>query len=98
MVFKHIEKKIVIAEYFNNIDEATQRWVHLPISDECDIVYLKEREPSGHRYELTYTKYDELGILYSKYIICFSKREALFLKDEIEKINQHYVTQIKKLY
>lgn len=98
MVFKHIEKKIVIAQYFKNEDEAIQRWSSLPISDECEIIYLEERKPSGHRYELKFAKYDELGDQYIKYIICFSKKEALYLKNEIEKINQHYVIQIKKLY
>lgn len=98
MVFEHIEKKIVIAQYFNSKDEAIQRWRCLPISDECEIIYLEERKPCGHRYELTYAKYDESGVLYSKYIICFSKKEALHLKNKIEKINRHYVIQIKKLY
>ena len=98
MLIKHIEKKIVITQYFNNIDEAIQRWNHLPISDECEIIYLEERKRSGHRYELIYAKQDELGVLYSKYVICFSKKEALYLKNKIEQVNQHYIIQIKKLY
>lgn len=98
MLIKHIEKKMVIAKYFNNEDEAIMWWSNLPISEECEILYLKERPQNGHRYELTYAKYNELGMLYSKYIICFSKKEALHLKNKIEKIDQHYIIQIKKLY
>lgn len=98
MVIKHIEKKMVIAKYFNNEDEAITWWRNLPISEECEILYLKERKPIGHRHELLYAKYDEQGVLYSKYIICFSKKEALHLKNIIEKIDQHYIIQIKKLY
>lgn len=98
MLIKHIEKRIVMAQYFKSKDKAIQRWKNLPISNECEIIYLKERKPTGHRYELVYAKYDEIGVLYSKYIICFSKKEALYLKNKIEKINQQYVIQIKKLY
>ena len=98
MLIRHIEKGILLTNYFNSEDEAIQRWNNLPISNECEILYLKERKQTGHRYELIYAKYDELGVLYSKYIICFSKKEALYLKNKIEKINQHYIIQIKKLY
>ncbi len=98
MVLKHLETKIVIAQYFNSEDDAIWMWSRLPVLNEWEVIYLKERKPSGHRYELTYTKYDEKGILYPKYIICFSKKEALYLKNKIEKANQHYIIQIKKLY
>lgn len=98
MLLKHFEKRIIVAQYFKNEDEAIHWWSRLPISDEWEIIYLKEREQNGHRYELAYAKYDELGILYSKYIICFSKKEALYLKNKIERVNQHYIIQIKKLY
>lgn len=98
MVFKQNKYRIVLAQYFNSEDEAIQHWSRLPISDECEIIYLKERKPSGHRYELTFAKYFGLGDQYIKYIICFSKKEALYLKNKIEKIPQHYVIQIKKLY
>lgn len=98
MLLKHFEKRIVVAQYFKSEDEAIHWWSRLPISDEWEIIYLKEREPRGHRYALTYTKSDERGILYSKYIICFSKEEALYLKNKIERIDQHYIIQIKRLY
>lgn len=98
MVLKNLEKRIVIAQYFKSEDEAIHWWARLPASDEWEIIYMKERKPCGHRYELAYAKYDEQGILYSKYIICFSKKEALYLKNKIEKINQHYIIQIKELY
>lgn len=98
MLLKHIKTRIVVAQYFKNEDEAIQTWSRLPISEDWEVIYLKERKPSGHRYELTCTIRDEQGNLYSKYIICFSKKEALYLKNKIERINQHYITQIKKLY
>lgn len=98
MLIRNFKEKIFITQYFKNEDEAIYWWSRLPISDECDIIYLKERKPSGHRYELTYTKYNERGILYSKYIICFSKKEALYLKNKIERMDPYYITQIKKLY
>lgn len=98
MLLKHFEKRIVVPQYFKNEEEAILWWSLLPISDEWEIIYLKERNPKGHRYELTYAKYDEIGVLYSKYIICFSKKEALYLKNKIERVNQHYIINIKRLY
>lgn len=98
MLIKHIETRIVVAQYFNSENEAIQTWCNIPISDEWEVIYLKERKPTGHRYELTCTKRGEQGNLYSKDIICFSKKEALYLKNKIERTNQHYINQIKKLY
>ena len=98
MVIKHIETRIVEKQYFNSEDEAINWWSLLPIADEWEIIYLKERKPSGHRYALKYTKPDERGILYSKYIICFSKKEALYLKNKIKEENQRYTVYIEKLY
>lgn len=98
MVIKHIETRIVEKQYFNSEDEAINWWSSLPIADEWEIIYLKERKPSGHRYALKYTKPDERGILYSKYIICFSKKEAVILQQKIKKENPNYITNIKKIY
>lgn len=98
MLIKHIETRIVVAQYFKSEDEAIQTWSGLPISEEWEIIHLGERKPSGHRYELTYTKPNQLGILYSNNIICFSKKEALYLKNKIERTNQNYIIHIKKLY
>lgn len=98
MLLKHIEKKIVVPQYFKSEDEAIRWWSRFPASDEWEIIHLNERELSGHRYELAYAKFDERGVLYSKYIICFSKKESLYLKNKIERVNQNYVIQIKKLY
>lgn len=98
MLLKHFEKRIVSAQYFKSEDEAIRWWSRLPISDEWEIIYLEERKPTGHRYNLKYTKSDEKGILYSKYIICFSKKEALYLKNKIEKVNSNHIIQIKKIY
>jgi hypothetical protein len=98
IVIKHIEKKTIMAQNFKSKDRAIQWWKRLPISDECEIIHLGERKPSGHRYELLCVKCGEAGIMCSKYIMCFSKKEALYLRNKIEEINGHYVTRIKKLY
>lgn len=98
MLLKHIEKRIVVPQYFKSQNEAIHWWTRLPISEEWEIIHLNEREPSGHRYELAYAKFDEHGVLYSKYIICFSKKETLYLKNKIERVDQNYIIQIKKLY
>ena len=98
MLFKHIKTRIVEAKYFKSKAKAIQTWSKIPSSGEWEVIYLKERKPSGHRYQLTYTKRGVLGNLDSKDIICFSKEEALYLKNKIEGINQHYIIQIEKLY
>lgn len=98
MLLKNLKKKIIIQEYFKNKNEAIQSWAHLPNSNEWEILYLEERTPKGHRYELTYSKFDELGNLYSKYIICFSKKEALYLENKIKEANRQYITHIKEIY
>lgn len=98
MLIKHFETRIVIAQYFNSENDAIWVWSRLPCSNDWEIIYLKERKPSGHRYELAYIIHDEEGLLYPKFIICFSKKEALYLKNKIEKANQNYIIQIKKLY
>ena len=97
MLIKHIETKAVVALYFNSEEKAILEWAHLPLSEEWEVIYLKERKPSGHRYELAYTN-ERLNILHPIYILCFSKKEALYLKNKIERINEHYIIQIKKLY
>ena len=91
MLLKHLEKRIVVPQYFKSENEAIHWWSRFPISDEWEIIHLEERGQSGHRYEINYAKYDERGILYSKYIICFSKKETLYLKNKIEKVNQNYI-------
>lgn len=98
MLLKNLRKKMIIQGYFKNEDEAIRNWAHLPNSDEWEVLYLEERKPRGHRYELEYSMFDELGNLYSKYIICFSKKEALYLENKIKRANQQYITKIKELY
>ena len=88
MLFKHIKARIVEVKYFRNKDKAIQTWAKLPASSEWEVIYLKERKPSRHRYQLTYTKPGVLGNLDSKDIICFSEEEALYLKNKIGRINQ----------
>lgn len=98
LVLKNIEKKFVIIRYFKNEEEALKQWDGWPCYLDWEIVYLEERKKSGHRYELEYAKFDEKGELYSWYIICFSKKEALILKDKIREVNPTYLFNIKKLY
>lgn len=98
MLLKHNELRIVVAQYFKGEEEAIFAWDKMILKRDWEVIYLKERKPSGHRYQLTCTKRTEQGKLYSRDIICFSKKEALYLKNKIERINQTYITHIKKLY
>ena len=98
LLLKHIEKKVIMAMYFKNEDQAVEWWINFPASEEWDIIHEGERRKSGHRYNLIYSKFDEEGKLYSKYIICFSKKEAVILKEKIKKENPNYITNIEKLY
>lgn len=98
MLIRNIEKRKCVAQYFKSEDEAIQEWCTIPLSDKWETFYMKGKERNGHRHQLICSKPDEQGNLYSKYIICFSKKEALSLKDKIEKIDQNYIIQIKKLY
>lgn len=98
LLLKHIEKKIIIAKCFKNEEQAYNWWINFPASEEWEIVHEGERKKSGHRYELTYSKFDEQGVLYPKYIICFSKKEAVILGQKIRKENPNYIINIKKLY
>lgn len=98
MLIKNAELKIVSAQCFKSEDEAIWTWGNTALTDDWEVIYMEERKPTGHRYQLTYAKHDKQGKLYSKDIICFSKKEALYLKNKIERINQDYIIQIKKLY
>jgi hypothetical protein len=98
VLLKHIEKKIIIAMYFKNGNQAVNWWCNFPSSDEWIPFYEDERKRSGHRYELEYSKFDEQGKMYSKYIICYSKKEALSLKRTINFENPNYTITIKKIY
>lgn len=98
LITKNIEMKFIVTNYFKNEEQALRLWSECPCTEEYEIVYLKEREKSGHRYELEYAEFDECGELYSKYIICFSKKEALYLKQKIKEVNPYYLFNIKKLY
>ena len=98
LLLKHIEKKIIMAMYFKNEEQACNWWFNLPASEEWEIIHEGERKRSGHRYELICSKFDEQGELYSKYVICFSKKEAIILEQKIRKEIPNYITNIKKLY
>lgn len=98
LLLKHIESKVIIAMYFKNEDQAINWWSNFVASEEWEIIHEGERTKSSHRWELNYSKFDEEGKLYSKYIICFSKKEATILKQKIRKENPNYITNIKKLY
>lgn len=98
MLFKHIKTRLVLAKYFRSKDKAIQTWTKISTSSEWEVIYLKERKPSGHRYQLTYTKPNIIGSLDSYDIICRSKKEALYLKNKIKRTNQNYIIQLEKLY
>ena len=97
-IIRHFEKKIILAHYSKNENEAINWFSDSPLKSEWTILHMDTRKKSGHRYELEAAKFDECGELYSKYIICFSKKEALYLKELIRKINPEYLFTIKKLY
>lgn len=84
--------------YFKDKFQALIWWGKLPCSEEWVIIHKERREKSGHRYELAYIKFDEQGKMYSNYIICFSKKEAVLLAQKIKEANSYYITNIKKLY
>lgn len=98
LLLKHIESKVIMAMYFKDEDQAIAWWINFLASDEWEIIHEGERVRSGHRWELNYSKFDERGELYTKYIICFSKEEAVILEQKIKKENPTYITNIKKLY
>lgn len=98
LVLKHINKKIIFTMYFSNENQAIEWWSHLPYSEDWEIIHEGKRARTGHRYELILSKFDEQGELYSKYIICFSKKEAVFLERKIKEANLNYIINIKKLY
>lgn len=98
LLLKHIEKRIVISTDFKNDSEAINWWKNFPCSEEWMVIHVDERKKSGHRYELAYSKFDEQGKLYSKYMICFSKKEAVILEKKVKAANSNYITNIKKLY
>lgn len=98
LILKNIEKRVVTTHYFKNEEEALNQINCWPCISDWEIIYLKDRRKSGHRYELEYTKFDECGELYSKYIVCFTKKEALYLENKIREVNPNYLFQIKKLY
>lgn len=99
VLLKHIEKKTILTVCFKNENQAITWWSHFPCSDEWKIIYEGERKRSGHKYELTYSKkFDEYGRVYSKYINCYSKKEALTLKKKINTANPDYIITIKKIY
>lgn len=97
-LFENVEKKIIISVSFKNKAQAINWLSGYPLSEEWVMVYKRERKKTGHRYELTYSKFDEEGKLYSKYIICFSKKEAVILTRKIKEANSNYITNIKRLY
>lgn len=84
--------------YFKNESQAIDWWKYYPSSDEWEIIHEGERKECGHRYEVMYSKFDEQGKLYSKYIICFSKKEAVLLARKIKEANSNYTINIKRLY
>lgn len=98
LLLKHIEKRIVLPMYFKNEDEARNWPADILCPEKWIIIYWGERKECGHRYELMYSKFDEQGKLYSKYIFCFSKKEAVLLARKMKEANSNYTINIKRLY
>ena len=98
IILEYLEKKFILACYFKSDEEICKFWSNLSCPNKWNIIYEKTRERSGHRYELKCDKYDKDGKLYSKYIICYSKKESLYLEKIINETNLNYITTIKKLY
>lgn len=90
--------KTILHFYFGSKDEAIDWWSKFKAAEEWEILYLEERERSSHRYEIECAKFDVCGEIYSKYIICYSKKEALHLKQIIRERNSQYLFYIKKVY
>lgn len=98
LLLKHIETKIIMAMYFKNEEQALNWWTNFPAPEEWVIIHEGERMKSGHRWEVSYGKPDEQGEIYTRYIICFSKEEAVILSQKIKKENPSYITNYKKIY
>jgi hypothetical protein len=98
LLLKHIEMNFIMAMYFKNEEQAYDWWSNFSAASEWVIIHEGERRKSGHRYGLVYSNLDEQGKLYSKHIICFSKKEAAILEQKIKKENPNYITTIQKLY
>lgn len=98
LVFKNIEKRTVKALYFNSAEKAFSQQGNWPCNKEWKMIYFKNREKSGHRYEIMYARVNEDGELNSKYIVCFTKKEALYLKTKILEVYPYYRVQIRKIY
>lgn len=90
--------KTIFFSYFKDENEAINWWGSFKDAERWDILYLKDRKKGGHRYEIECAKFDPIGELYSTYIICYSKKEALILKKKIEEANPNYIINIKNLY
>ena len=96
LVLKQIAARTAIVLFFKDEDQLCDWWIRLPCPQEFDIIYEGNRSRSKHRYELTYSKFDGFGNLYTKYALCYSKREAVYLEEKIKEINSEYITKIKK--
>lgn len=99
VAFTHTELKNVMFLTFRKEEAITKWWQNLPNSFEFDIICTKELKKSGHRYELECAKFDEKGNIYSKYVCVNSKKEAIFVKNEIKKKYPNiFMFNIKNLY
>ena len=98
LIFKNIEKSTIKTLYFRNVEEAFSQQDNWPCEQAWKLIYYKNREKSGHRYEIKYTKVDKNGEYDSGYIICFTKKEALYLSAKILGVSPFYYIEIKKLY
>ena len=98
ILLKYIRGNSIMQMYLKNEDKAIEWWSTFLYSKDWTIIHRSVRKKSGHRYELMYGQFSEEGKLNSKYIICFSKEEAINLAKKIKEANSNYITNIKRLY
>lgn len=99
VLLKYIKGHTIIAMYFKNEEKATEWWINDPYSEDWIVIHGGKRKECGHRYELKYSTFSKEGKMLSKYIICYSKKEAVLLARKMGEANSNYYTiNIKRLY
>ena len=98
IILESFRKNAIKVLYFRNEKKAYKQQNSWFCVQGWKVIYWKDRGISGHRYELKYAKFNEDGTLNPKYIICFTKKEALYLKTKILEVYPDYQFQIRKIY
>lgn len=89
----------VFKKYHKNHAEAADWWnKYNKKYKEYRLLLMKDLKRSGHKYEIECQGFDYYGDKYSKYIFCYSKKEAIFVIRTIKKLTDKYIITLKKLY